>query len=79
MRTIVIMGAASRDFNVVFRDDPDIRGAAFTAAQIPGIENRVYAIAGGLLLCRIRLRRLSPNNRVSSTSAGAGSSASRNV
>jgi predicted GTPase len=47
MRTIVIMGAASRDFNVVFRDDPDIRGAAFTAAQIPGIENRVYAIAGG--------------------------------
>jgi predicted GTPase len=45
MRTIVIMGAASRDFNVVFRDDPDIRGAAFTAAQIPGIENRVYAIA----------------------------------
>jgi predicted GTPase len=47
MRTIVIMGAASRDFNVVFRDDPDIRGAAFTAAQIPGIENRVYAIAAG--------------------------------
>jgi predicted GTPase len=39
------MGAASRDFNVVFRDDPDIRGAAFTAAQITGIENRVYAIA----------------------------------
>jgi predicted GTPase len=45
------MGAASRDFNVVFRDDPHIRGAAFTAAQIPGIENRVYAIASGLLLC----------------------------
>jgi hypothetical protein len=33
MRTIVIMGAASRDFNVVFRDDPDIRGAAFSAAS----------------------------------------------
>jgi predicted GTPase len=45
MRTIVIMGAASRDFNVVFRDDLDIRVAAFTAAQIPGIENRAYAIA----------------------------------
>jgi predicted GTPase len=45
MRTIVIMGAAGRDFhdfNVVFRDDPDTRVAAFTAAQIPGIENRVY-------------------------------------
>jgi hypothetical protein len=40
MRTIVIMGAASRDFNVVFRDDLDIWGAAFI------IENRVYAIAG---------------------------------
>jgi predicted GTPase len=51
------MGAASRDFNVVFRDDPDIRGAAFTAAQIPGIENRVYAIAGGLLLCCSTLAR----------------------
>jgi predicted GTPase len=45
MRTIVIMGAAGRDFhdfNVVFRDDPDSRVAAFTAAQIPGIENRIY-------------------------------------
>ena len=45
MRTIVIMGAAGRDFhdfNVVFRDDPDAHVAAFTAAQIPGIENRLY-------------------------------------
>jgi predicted GTPase len=39
------MGAAGRDFhdfNVVFRDDPGTQVAAFTAAQIPGIENRVY-------------------------------------
>jgi predicted GTPase len=45
MRTIVIMGAAGRDFhdfNVVFRDDPESRVVAFTAAQIPGIEERVY-------------------------------------
>jgi predicted GTPase len=45
MRRIVIMGAAGRvfhDFNVVFRDDPDTQVVAFTAAQIPGIENRVY-------------------------------------
>jgi predicted GTPase len=45
MRKIVIMGAAGRDFhnfNVVFRDDPETCVAAFTAAQIPGIENRVY-------------------------------------
>src|SRR5512134_763307 len=45
MRKIVIMGAAGRDFhdfNTVFRDDPETRVVAFTAAQIPGIENRVY-------------------------------------
>jgi predicted GTPase len=45
MRTVVIMGAAGRDFhdfNVVFRDDPSTRVLAFTATQIPGIENRLY-------------------------------------
>jgi predicted GTPase len=45
MRSVVIMGAAGRDFhdfNVVFRDDPSTRVVAFTAAQIPGIENRLY-------------------------------------
>jgi predicted GTPase len=45
MRKIVIMGAAGRDFhnfNVVFRDDPNTCVVAFTAAQIPGIERRVY-------------------------------------
>jgi predicted GTPase len=45
MRTVVIMGAGGRDFhdfNVVFRDDPTTRVVAFTAAQIPGIDDRVY-------------------------------------
>jgi predicted GTPase len=45
MRRVVIMGAAGRDFhnfNVVYRDDPDVEVVAFTATQIPGIENRQY-------------------------------------
>jgi predicted GTPase len=44
-RRIVIMGAAGRDFhdfNVVFRDDPATEVVAFTAAQIPGIDDRRY-------------------------------------
>jgi predicted GTPase len=62
MRTIVIMGAAGRDFhdfNVVFRDDADTRVAAFTAAQIPGIENRVYpaSLAGSRYPNGIPIRR----------------------
>jgi predicted GTPase len=39
------MGAAGRDFhnfNVVFRGDPDSEVVAFTATQIPFIENRRY-------------------------------------
>jgi predicted GTPase len=39
------MGAAGRDFhnfNVVYRDDPGVEVVAFTATQIPGIENRRY-------------------------------------
>ena len=53
MRNIVIMGAGGRDFHVfatVFRDDPDSRVLAFTAAQIPGIDDRTYpyALAGPL-------------------------------
>lgn len=52
-KRVVIMGAAGRDFhnfNVVFRDDPEIEVTAFTAAQIPGIARRSYppALAGGL-------------------------------
>ena len=39
------MGAAGRDFhdfNVVYRDDPDSEVVAFTATQIPGIDDRRY-------------------------------------
>jgi len=39
------MGAGGRDFhdfNVVFRDDPTVEVVAFTAAQIPGIDDRRY-------------------------------------
>jgi len=42
---VVIMGAGGRDFhnfNVAYREDPDTLVVAFTAAQIPGIANRVY-------------------------------------
>jgi predicted GTPase len=42
---VVIMGAAGRDFhnfNVVFRDDPEVRVEAFTATQIPNIDGRRY-------------------------------------
>ncbi len=44
-RRVVIMGAAGRDFhdfNVVFRDDDRVEVVAFTAAQIPGIDDRRY-------------------------------------
>jgi len=45
MKKIIIMGAAGRDFhnfNVLFRDNPSFHVLAFTAEQIPGIENRTY-------------------------------------
>ena len=45
MRKLIIMGAGGRDFhnfNVAFRDDPETEVVAFTAAQIPGIDDRVY-------------------------------------
>ena len=45
MRRVVIMGAAGRDFhnfNVVYRDDPGTEVVAFTATQIPFIDDRVY-------------------------------------
>jgi len=44
-KTVVILGAAGRDFhnfNCVFRDDPSVRVAAFTATQIPDIAGRLY-------------------------------------
>jgi len=52
-RRILILGAGGRDFhdfNTVFRDDPLTRVVAFTAAQIPGIDDRRYpASLAGLL------------------------------
>src|SRR5881397_1138039 len=44
-RRVLIMGAAGRDFhnfNAVFRDRDDVEVVAFTATQIPFIENRTY-------------------------------------
>jgi predicted GTPase len=45
VRKVIIVGAGGRDFhnfNVVYRDDPETDVVAFTAAQVPGIEHRVY-------------------------------------
>lgn len=54
------MGAAGRDFhnfNVLYRDDPSVEVVAFTAAQIPFIENRTYppSLAGPLYPEGIRI------------------------
>ena len=51
MRRVLIMGAAGRDFhnfNVVYREDPSVEVVAFTATQIPYIDDRTYpaALAG---------------------------------
>jgi len=50
---VIIMGAAGRDFhnfNVFFRANPDYEVVAFTATQIPGIEDKRYppGLSGGL-------------------------------
>ncbi|HYH28436.1 MAG TPA: cyclic 2,3-diphosphoglycerate synthase [Actinomycetota bacterium] len=45
MRRVLIMGAAGRDFhnfNVAYRDATDAEVVAFTATQIPGIDDRRY-------------------------------------
>jgi predicted GTPase len=45
MRKVIVMGAGGRDFhnfNTVYRDDAHTEVVAFTAAQIPGIDQRVY-------------------------------------
>ena len=45
VKRVLILGAAGRDFhnfNVVFRDDPEIEVVAFTATQIPNIDGRRY-------------------------------------
>ncbi|HQO74385.1 MAG TPA: GTPase, partial [Candidatus Marinimicrobia bacterium] len=44
-RNIVIIGAAGRDFhnfNVYYRGNEQFNVVAFTAAQIPNIDNRKY-------------------------------------
>jgi predicted GTPase len=53
MKKIIIVGAGGRDFhnfNVAFRNDPDVDVVAFTATQIPGIDERRYprTLAGEL-------------------------------
>ena len=53
MKNLIIMGGGGRDFhnfNVVYRDDPDVDVVAFTATQIPGIDQRRYprSLAGEL-------------------------------
>lgn len=45
MKKIIIMGAAGRDFhnfNTYFRNNKGYEVVAFTATQIPGIDNRIY-------------------------------------
>ena len=45
MERVIILGAGGRDFhnfNTFFRDNSSYRVVAFTAAQIPFIENRIY-------------------------------------
>jgi predicted GTPase len=45
VKRVLIMGAAGRDFhnfNVAYRDDPEVEVVAFTATQIPFIDNRRY-------------------------------------
>jgi predicted GTPase len=59
-RRVLIMGAAGRDFhnfNVYFRDNADYEVVAFTATQIPHIEERVYPpqLAGALYPDGIRI------------------------
>jgi predicted GTPase len=44
-RRVIIIGAAGRDFhnfNTRYRDDESVEVLAFTAEQIPGIEDRMY-------------------------------------
>ena len=44
-RKVIIIGAAGRDFhnfNTRYRDDESVEVVAFTAEQIPGIEDRTY-------------------------------------
>ena len=45
-RKVIIMGAAGRDFHVFnccYRDNPEVEVVAFTAPQIPHIDDRRYS------------------------------------
>ncbi len=45
MRRVIILGAAGRDFHnflTYYKDKPEFQVVAFTATQIPGIENRKF-------------------------------------
>lgn len=60
MRKVIIMGAAGRDFhnfNVFFRHNSEYKVVAFTATQIPDIEDRLYpaSLAGPLYPEGIRI------------------------
>ena len=74
-KRVVIMGAAGRDFhdfNVVYRNDPDVEVVAFTANQIPGIADRRYPAelagpsypAGIPIVAESELERLIADSRV---------------
>src|SRR5262245_43244752 len=60
-RRVLIVGAAGRDFhnfNLVYRGRPEYKVVAFTAAQIPNIEGRLYPaeLAGDLYPQGIAIR-----------------------
>jgi len=62
-KRVIIMGAAGRDFhcfNTLFRENPDYRVVAFTATQIPRIDDRSYPpeLAGRLYPEGIPIRPL---------------------
>lgn len=47
IKNVIIMGAAGRDFhnfNTYFKNNKDYKVIAFTATQIPGIDNRNYPV-----------------------------------
>ena len=81
MRKVIIMGAGGRDFhnfNVAFRDDPDTEVVAFTATQIPGIDERVYppSLAGPRYPHGIPIRPEEELTRARSTSTTSTRSSS---
>lgn len=60
-RRLLILGAGGRDFHVFamcYRDDPSVRVVAFTATQIPGIDDRTFpaTLAGAAYPAGIPIR-----------------------